>query len=499
MKIANNLTAINTHRQLGISHIANTNSMQKISSGSRINTAGDDSAGLAISEKMRGQIRGLNQASRNAQDTVSLIQTAEGALNETHSLLQRIRELMVQKENGTQAKSDKQSINREVKQLVSEIDRIANTTQFNNQNLLNGKFKGTFQIGTNSGQSIALNIRQMDAIGIGVIPTIAQVNRTLNESYWGTISDISSVAIEEGKTYTLKEIDNPFIHWEGSYGFYVHHILVDDKDKIVGFSGKQSTYINLLESPVDKLEDMNYASYMTSGYNYPIGIHIDNDNYVGMPEGTTLTINTLNIQENSFTIQATASTDFLLDGSIFTVGRFIIERYQDSWDILVMYDQDYNEIAYSVYEQYYFPGDPHYDDYYSYDPYYNNEIGHIWRTGIGTGDIVIENKVALFYPDQVDIDAQLDEISIKSVDRAIQRVSTERSKLGALQNRLEYTVKNLDKSFEDLQSAESRIRDVDIAKETINSTVQNILQQSAQAILAQVNQDNQSVIQLLRA
>ena len=163
MRINNNIMALNAHRQLGINQTNSSKSMEKLSSGFRINRAGDDAAGLAISEKMRGQIRGLKQASRNAQDGISLIQTAEGALNETHSILQRMRELAVQAANDTNTEVDRSEIQKEVNELIDEINRIAEQTQFNTKHLLNGEFTGTFQIGANETQSITLSVGNMAA------------------------------------------------------------------------------------------------------------------------------------------------------------------------------------------------------------------------------------------------------------------------------------------------------------------------------------------------
>src|SRR5690554_6574870 len=152
MRINNNIMALNAHRQLGTNQANASKSMEKLSSGFRINRAGDDAAGLAISEKMRGQIRGLNQASRNAQDGISLIQTAEGALNETHAILQRMRELAVQASTDTNTGIDRGEIQKEMNELIEEIDRIASQTQFNEQNLLDGTFEGkNFHIGANTG------------------------------------------------------------------------------------------------------------------------------------------------------------------------------------------------------------------------------------------------------------------------------------------------------------------------------------------------------------
>lgn len=173
MRIQHNIAALNAHRNLGINNDAASKNLEKLSSGYKINRAGDDAAGLAISEKMRGQISGLDMASKNAQDGISLIQTAEGALNETHAILQRMRELAVQSRNDTndEATNDRSNLNDEVNQLQEEIKRISDQTQFNNKNLLNGSQATTgltFQIGANKGQTITLKIATMSASALGV-------------------------------------------------------------------------------------------------------------------------------------------------------------------------------------------------------------------------------------------------------------------------------------------------------------------------------------------
>ncbi|GAB6158050.1 flagellin [Desulfotomaculum varum] len=271
MRINHNIAALNTYRQLSGNNALASKSLEKLSSGYRINRAGDDAAGLSISEKMRGQIRGLQQASRNAQDGISLIQTAEGGLSETHSILQRMRELAVQAANDTNVTADRQSIKDELNQLSSEITRIANETEFNTQKLIKAAGNYRFQVGANSSQSITLAINPMTATALGVATG-----------------------------------------------------------------------------------DLDVASYGAA----------------------TATITTIN--------------------------------------------------------------------------------------------------------------------------DAIETVSKERSKLGAYQNRLEHTITNLDTGAENLTAAESRIRDVDMAKEMMEFTKMNILQQAAQAMLAQANQQPQGVLQLLR-
>jgi flagellin len=169
MRIQHNISALNTHRQLAFNNTQTAKNLEKLSSGFRINRAGDDAAGLAISEKMRGQIRGLEMASKNAQDAISLIQTAEGALTETHAILQRMRELAVQAANDTNVTADRVAIQSEINALVSEINRIASNTEFNTQKLLDGTFSGkAFHIGANSGQSITLTIGTMNAAALSV-------------------------------------------------------------------------------------------------------------------------------------------------------------------------------------------------------------------------------------------------------------------------------------------------------------------------------------------
>lgn len=169
MIVQHNMTALNANRQLGVSNSSLAKSTEKLSSGYRINRAGDDAAGLSISEKMRGQIRGLNQASTNAQDGVSLIQTAEGALNEIHSVVQRMRELTVQAANDTNVTADRDAITKEQTALVAEIDRIAGQTQFNTMNLLDGKFTGkNLQVGANKDQNIGIAISTMTTTALGI-------------------------------------------------------------------------------------------------------------------------------------------------------------------------------------------------------------------------------------------------------------------------------------------------------------------------------------------
>jgi flagellin len=207
--------AMNAHRQLGINAESAATSLERLSSGFRINRAGDDAAGLAISEKMRGQIRGLQQGSRNAMDGVSLIQTAEGALNETHSVLQRMRELAVQSANDTNVDEDRDSLQAEVDELVSEIDRIAKQTEFNTQTLLTGGLTGLdFQVGANSGQVINLAVAGMDATSLsvnGVTITVSQgaAIEAINDAIVAVSTERSNLgAIQNRLEHTVRNADN---------------------------------------------------------------------------------------------------------------------------------------------------------------------------------------------------------------------------------------------------------------------------------------------------
>ena len=217
MVVQHNLTAMNANRMLGITTDAQAKSSEKLSSGYRVNRAGDDAAGLTISEKMRSQIRGLNKASGNAQDGVSLIQVAEGALNETHSILQRMNELATQAANDTNTSVDRQAIQAEIDQLVSEVDRIRSTTQFNTMNLLDGTFKGKMlQVGALANQSISISIKNMDAATLG-INTLKVSNFTVAGSAMTkiqkAISEVSTMrstlgALQNRLEHTIANLDN---------------------------------------------------------------------------------------------------------------------------------------------------------------------------------------------------------------------------------------------------------------------------------------------------
>ncbi|MEK8131740.1 flagellin [Paenibacillus filicis] len=379
MRINHNIAAVNTHRQLNAAAGAQSKSMEKLSSGLRINRAGDDAAGLAISEKMRGQIRGLDMASKNSQDGISLIQTAEGALNETHSILQRMRELAVQSANDTNTDTDRNELQKEVDQLIQEIDRIANTTEFNTKKLLNGNLSG--------------------------VNTAAQ-STTFNEVSDNAI--FKSIAVGANGT------------------------ILSDATYNVKITGANST-ANTFKVTYTK-QDGTVASLS-----------------VGKAGGA------ITIGNSAIQLGGLKTTDIGKEAT-FTQRKEVT----DNTDTSLTYQIGANS-----------------------SQTMKVSIEDMSSTALKVSDIKVTS-------------ASASEASISAVNKAIEDVSAQRAKLGAFQNRLEHTINNLGASSENLTAAESRVRDVDMAKEMMESTKNGILSQAAQAMLAQANQQPQGVLQLLR-
>ncbi|WP_371362972.1 A-type flagellin [Sporomusa rhizae] len=400
MIINHNMSALNTLRQMGNNQKATTGSLEKLSSGLRINRAGDDAAGLAISEKMRGQIRGLDQASRNAQDSISMIQTAEGGLNETHSILQRMRELAVQASTDTNTTTDRNALQDEMKQLTQEIDRIANTTEFNTKKLLNGDLKGT--------------------------------NDRINGS--GAIeSTFGNGSVKLGNIIS------------------------------VGVNGQTDViHINIISS----------AKVSTSGIS---AANISKSTVLG-----NINVGKISIAGGKITISTTAFSSGAATSLVINLTNDKSIRAGDTITISLQKGALANNGNKEAVAQ------------------IGANSGQVLKIGINAMDSsslgVRDTKGnALDLTTQKNADG-----AIYFVNNALEKVSTERSKLGALQNRLEHTINNLGTSSENLTAAESRIRDVDMAKEMTTFQKNNILNQAAQAMLAQANQQPQGVLQLLR-
>jgi len=421
MRINHNIAALNTYRQLGAGNIAASKSMEKLSSGLRINRAGDDAAGLAISEKMRGQIRGLEQATRNAQDGISLIQTAEGALNETHSILQRMRELAVQSSNDTNTSTDRAELQKEVDQLAQELTRIGNNTEFNTQKLLDGSFSGTFHIGANEGQNISLDINDMRALDLGVVSDIETELTATVANGVDTTAQITGGAADG--TYTIDGTD-----LKDADG----NVVATTADSGLTWTGNGTGAIG---------DDViTFEQKVDSG-----NITISNDTVKGTAEFANTTL-----QAGTYSISVADDTLKDANGNIIATTTDDITYQNGAGDTILTLD------------------------------------------AATTADLTLEVG-------GIDISSQSTaDSAIKSIQSAIETVSAERSKMGAYQNRLEHTINNLGTSSENLTAAESRIRDVDMAKEMMEFTKNNILTQAAQAMLAQANQQPQGVLQLLR-
>jgi flagellin len=440
MIINHNLMAMNTHRQLGMNQTAASKSMEKLSSGFRINRAGDDAAGLAISEKMRGQIRGLKQASRNAQDGISLIQTAEGALNETHAILQRMRELATQSATDTNTEVDRLEIQKEIDQLASEITRIADTTEFNTQNLLGGKFTAKFHIGANEGQNVDLDINSMSAAALEVAGDVTYVADSAIIS--ATYTDVNNDGVGTDDTPAQATIVNGTYTVGGSAGAYT---LVDSSDNVVANSSDGITFTGTKgnDGTADKIV---FGSALELGAEVVIN--------------TGQTTATVNFDEPTEVSVANKG----LDTGVYTVTADGIENAKG--EVVATYDSTENG--------------------------YVNADGEVVLEGdqIAAGTELTVGGINVSSQDKADA-------AITTINDALETVSAERSKLGAMQNRLEHTIANLGTSAENLQAAEARIRDLDMAEEIMAFTKNNILQQAATAMLAQANMAPQSVLQLL--
>ena len=396
MIINHNMNAMNAHRNMNSSTIAQGKAMEKLSSGLRINRAADDAAGLAISEKMRSQIRGLNQASRNAQDGISMIQTAEGALSETQAIGQRMRELAVQSANGTYTDEDRALINQEFLQLKSEIDRIATDTEFNGNKVLNGSLSGK-------------EIKVSNA-GITHVAPNQGPNNDIHANFEGVVDTEELAKLGEG-TFEIRVT----VAQEGNTSSDVTLELIDKAN----FNDKE--YV------MDSFTFSTNVSGTGTTEEFELG-------------GVKLEFSATGLK--SGTITFTNEAEKVEDGVILQVGA-----------------NKNQTIGVSV------------------DNMRSRELG--------LGGVSVATAA----------DAQ---DAIQLIDDAVSRVSAQRADLGATQNRLEHTIASTDNTAENLQASESRIRDVDMAKEMMNLTRLNVLQQASQAMLAQANQAPQNVLSILK-
>ena len=468
MVVQHNMQAANANRMLGITSGAQAKSTEKLSSGYKINRAADDAAGLTISEKMRKQIRGLDKASSNAQDGVSSVQTAEGALTEVHSMLQRMNELAVQSANGTNSSDDRQAIQDEVDQLTTEIDRVAETTKFNEIYLLKGdnsNTKNVYMKGHDAGLKGTLTdgaksaTFTMDALQAGDKYTIAgkeytigsattEVTALIDKANTDATADKANKTVDvNGKTYTItyNAAGNTIADADGTA------ITLDDLKKAVT-GGSKVTYGNT------SLTAMTDAD--TDGVDDDDSSIITKDVAETKIKAELLTANNIGTVDQAATVEdantANGKTSYTINKGYATVADTL------SFNLHVGADADMtNKITVDI------------------DTMNSANLG---IKGINVKDA--SGTEATY--------------AIDAIADAVAKVSSQRSALGAVQNRLEHTIDNLDNISENTSSAESRIRDTDMAKEMVNYSKNNILAQAGQSMLAQANQSNQGVLSLLQ-
>ncbi|WP_420489807.1 flagellin [Neobacillus drentensis] len=469
MQINHNIAALNTYRQLNTASTAQSKSMEKLSSGQRINKAGDDAAGLAISEKMRGQIRGLDQASRNSQDAISLIQTGEGALNETHDILQRMRELATQSANDTNTDSDRGNIQKEVDQLAKEITRISNTTEFNKQNLLAGGLNDTFQIGANAGQNIQLGIGAMDAQSLGVAGSLTTTTFTGTNSLVTSLqtdsSNLNGVYLNVSKTAASAGVVNQS-NASGGAG-------------TAGgtYTGAKDVTFMVKATGVNVGGDVTSAQYSTDGgatwTNAAVTVTASTSSAITLADGATLT--TANDAQNAIsdTWTFTQSAGYLTMqlGSSATGGTTVgtAQKVYSNQSSVTLGDSTTDSTATVNFNYATVFGGATAGTYSATGgTFTNTDSDQITQTQTqSTAAVIGPNgtvSAAATAQKGINVSSQgAANNAITTIDSAIQKVSDERSKLGAYQNRLEHTINNLNTSSENLTSAESRIRDVDYA------------------------------------
>jgi flagellin len=480
MIINHNLGSLNANRNMGINAANANKSMEKLSSGLRINKAGDDAAGLAISEKMRGQIRGLDQASANSQDAISLIGTAEGALNETHSILQRMRELAVQAGTDTNTDDDRSKIQSETDELAKEITRISNTTEFNTQNLMAGGMNQTYQIGANQGQTISLKINSMDAKSLGVAADLINTSITAGNGVTG----ISGVTTDLGAGAKVTASAITAATYTPAVGNIGGTLLSTGSAYTGSTDANYQIKIKTIGTPATgDVTSIDYSKDGGTTWTTAAGTGT-----FDLGDGVKAVIGNAasNTAGQVGTMAVTAAYATLqLANTAGTIGSAVtVHNNQSSVSIGDAATGRTATAAFTFASL--TSGSP---------AITQNTTASSSAVTDSKGNVTTQAVVQK----GINVSTQSAAGSaITTLDTAIKTVSTERSKLGAYQNRLEHTIANLGTSSENLTSAESRIRDVDMAKEMSTFSKNNILSQAAQAMLAQANQQPQQVLQLLR-
>ena len=481
MVVQHNMQVANANRMLNVTTSAQSKSTEKLSSGYRINRAADDAAGLTISEKMRKQIKGLDRASTNAEDGVSAVQTAEGALTEVHSMLQRMNELATQSANGTNSNIDRKAIQDEIDQLTTEIDRVSETTKFNETYLLkgNGADKAhnvnAHDAGidgvtlTDKGDTVDVTLKTLNA---GDKVSIAGKNYTI-----GATADDGKAAFKEGLGHDTPGAGDTATLNGVEYKYY---------NAITANGGNKGTDAGWYSVDPSTLDNANSA------------VTAEKETNAFYAEGATTKVG-----NQSFTVMKGADDGIDdNDSSIITAKKAyqletaeILKASNIGTDTVATADKNTAGLADATNKFTLTKGKVNYNDALSFNLHVGADadmtnkitvnIDSMNSAGLGIKGIKADTEQDATY-------------AIDAIADAISTVSSQRSALGAVQNRLEHTINNLDNVVENTTSAESRIRDTDMAEEMVNYSKNNILAQAGQSMLAQANQSNQGVLSLLQ-
>lgn len=530
MVVQHNLNAINANNKMNINVSGTKKATEKLSSGYQINRAGDNAAGLAISEKMRSQIRGLSQATKNANDGISLIQTAEGGLNETHSILQRMRELAVQSANGTyQDNTDREAIQLEVDALKSEIDRIASSTEYNGMKLLDGSLGGSKAVTEFGAKYGVVDATSTDLAGSILTSNVAGAKVTIaldatkggEAATWAADGKELVLNLVENETYSQDDIDKLIANADSRKADgIVADLSLKLKNGVMSATTAKSTDETVAGVRASAAATNIPADLLTSaisGFGDQIAItsnsygadtrkiSIVTDAQAGKENVTTTKADTAGAKDGEFVIHLSTGKEYterdiqdLLKAEGLDYSIAITDKNAPDGDVSVKFDVKTEDATK-----------------YQFTMANGAGIGkeEVATTGKGLtfqigANGVEDQRVTLNVNDMsstaigvanADVSTQdAANKAIDMVDAAVKTVSMQRAGLGALQNRLEYTVNNLTTTNENLTAAESQIRDTDMATEMINYTKNNILQQASQAMLAQANQQPQAILQLLQ-
>lgn len=486
--INTNVMSLNSQRNVNNTNMSLATSLQRLSTGLRINSAKDDAAGLGIVDRMTSQIRGLNQAVRNANDAISLSQTAEGAMQESSNILQRMRELAVQSANDSNSTADRGNIQKEISQLQSELNRIASSTTFNGNKILDGTFASQkFQVGSNANETISVSIGNLSANSMGAYQTssLANIgaaaaaaapagNNTVGDTFTVTGSTGAS-DITYANDATASEIA----------------ALVNAKEGTTGVSASASTSVDLAyHGDTVTGEQVTFNLAATDGTGTPTGSSAtisytltSNTDYSGLRDainsesastgvsaelntGGTLTLT--NSSGDDIQIDTVVNNDATANSNVFVVGGVTLQEANNDSAAFG------GQVSFSASNAF--------------------SVTGVVATFAGGNLAGALNSVA-----NVDVSTQVGSNTALSVlDEALRSVSDSRADLGAIQNRLEYTISNLSNVSENISAARSRVQDTDFAAETANLTRSQILQQAGIAMLAQANAAPQSVLSLLQ-